>query len=216
MTRFRTCHTCAWPGATCEARATVQAAIAGLGITSLRHRCAHYAPAFEPGDAIKAETLAFYPQDGEDALRCWFPGHFIRLVGQRALVFVPKGAGDLDGKGAEFEPHGNGYLKLPLGRVAHRDAPALDVTACQWCAAILDLGDPCGRDPFYTPARDCLKHKREVAQVPTASPQPTGHCTGGRNHATLGPGMNQNDTAPEAPQVAEKSREHSNPHTEGE
>lgn len=162
MTVFRTCHTCALPSATCATRAALQASIAGLGITSVKHRCATYAPAFRPGDAVKVETLAWYHSDDDDEPpKLWFPGHFIRMTGTRAIVFVPRKALSLDGSGTEFEPHGNGYLKVPLSRLAHRDAAPVDVTACHWCAAILGVGDPCGRDPNYTPARDCLKEAAE-------------------------------------------------------
>ena len=167
MTAFPTCHTCRYPARTCEKLDALKASIAGLGFTSVRHRCSSYAPAYAPGDAIKVLTLPYYPQDDEPApLKLWFPGHFIRLTGTRALVFVKKGAQSLStdhcGNGYDFEPHGSGYLKVPLSRVAHRDADPVDVTACRWCAAILGVGDPCGRDPHYTPARDCLAAAREA------------------------------------------------------
>lgn len=174
MATFRSCHTCARPTATCETRAALQAAIAGLGITSLKHRCAAYAPALMPGDAVKVQTLPYYPTDDEPvSVKRWFPGHFIKLTGTRALVFVAKGARSLDrdhqGNEYEFEPHGNGYLKVPLSRVAVRDAEPVDVTACRWCAAILGVGDPCGRDPSYTPSRDCLQEQRSPPRAMCAA-----------------------------------------------
>lgn len=164
MTAFRTCHTCAKPRATCPTREALQAALAGLRITSIKHRCADYAPAFLPGEPVKVETFAWYFRDEDDPPpRLWFPGHFIRQLATKALVFVKAGAVDLNGKGVEFEPNGNGYLKVPLRRIAAREGDAVSVEACRFCAAILDLGDPCGRDPHYTPARDCLKATREAA-----------------------------------------------------
>lgn len=155
MPRFNTCHTCMKPAATCPTRERLNTAIAGLGITSLKHRCPDYAPAFLPGDPVKVDTIAWYPQEDDRPPRCWFPGHFIRLVGQRALVFVPAKAMSLDGCEYEFEPHGNGYLKLPLSRVAHRNGEPADVIACTWCGCILGLGEACARDPHYTPASQC-------------------------------------------------------------
>lgn len=163
MPNFRTCHTCAFPSATCPTREALQAALEGLGVVSLKHRCPDYRPAFAPGDAIKVETLAWYHRDDDPPPKLWFPGHFIRLSGQRALVFVPKGAPDLNCEDIEFEPNGNGYLKVPMRRVAHRDAAAVDVTACRWCAAIPALDGHCGRDPNYTPAGHCLAKSLEKA-----------------------------------------------------
>lgn len=171
MTVFRSCHTCARPAPACEARAKLQAAIAGLGITSVKHRCAEYAPAFEPGDAIRVTTWAWFHNDEDPPPKLDFPGHFIRLVGQRALVFVPKGAPDLNGNDIEFEPHGNGYLKVPLSRVAQRDAPTVDVSECRQCGAILGVGDPCGRDPHYTPPSKCAALTSAAALT---DPTPTG------------------------------------------
>jgi hypothetical protein len=164
VTAFRTCHTCAKPAATCPTREALQAAIAGLRITSVKHRCADYVAAFQPGDAVKVETLAWYHNDErEPSPRLLFPGHFIRLAGNRALVFVAPGALDLNGEDIEFEPNGRGYLKVPLSRVAHRNNEAVNVQACRWCGSIPTLDGNCGRDPNYTPARDCLKAQREAA-----------------------------------------------------
>lgn len=168
MTVFRTCHTCAKPAAACDALGALKASIAGLGLTSVKHRCAGYAPAFMPGDAVKVETLAWFHNDDDPPPKLWFPGHFVRLAGQRAIVFVPKGAEDLNCEDVRFEPHGNGYLKVPLSRVAHRDAPAVDVSNCWQCGAILALGDPCGRDPVYTPPSKCA-----AMSAPTPQPKET-------------------------------------------
>lgn len=164
MTAFRTCHTCAKPAATCATREALQTAITGLGITSVKHRCADYRPAFLPGDPVKVLTLAWYHNDEDPPLRRWFPGHFIQLSGTRALVVVPRKAIALDDGETEFEPHGNGYLKVPLSRIAHRDGKHVDVEACRWCAAIPGVGDPCGRDPHYTPRGHCLAEARTSDQ----------------------------------------------------
>lgn len=168
MTAFRSCHTCALPAATCETRATLQAAIAGLGITSLKHRCTAYRAAFLPGDAVKVLTIPFYPTDDEPhAPKLWFPAHFVKLTGTRALVFVKPGSRslgfDFGGNDYAFEPHGSGYLKVPLSRVAVRDAEPTNIESCRWCASIPDLDGNCGRDPNYTPARDCLAAQRAAA-----------------------------------------------------
>jgi len=155
--RFLTCHTCATPAATCPVRAALRENLAGLGITTLRHRCPEYRTAFEPGEAVKVTTLAWFHRDDDDPPpKLAFPGHFIRMDRTKALVFVPEGAEDLNGEGISFEPNARGYLKVPLARVAHRDAPSVDVTACRWCSAILGVGDNCARDPHYTPPGHCL------------------------------------------------------------
>lgn len=161
MTAFRTCHTCAKPAATCPTRKALQAKLSGLGVLSLKHRCADYRAAFLPGDAVKVLTIPYYPTDDEPAApQRWFPGYFVKLTGTRALVFVKRGAEpiDADPLAADhvFEPNGGGYLKVPLKRLAVRDGEAVRIEACRWCASIPTLDGQCGRDPHYTPARDCL------------------------------------------------------------
>lgn len=163
MTAFRTCHTCMYPAATCQTREALQRALAGLRVTSVKHRCRDYIPAFLPGEAVKVQTLAWYHRDDDRPPRCWFPGHFIRLAGNKALVVVAPKAVALDDEDIEFEPNGSGYLKIPLSRVAVRDGPAANVEACRWCSAILGVGDMCRRDPHYTPARDCLAETLRLA-----------------------------------------------------
>ena len=186
MTAFPTCHTCAFPSATCATRDALRSAIAGLGITSVKHRCRDFQPAFMPGDAVKVETVAWFHSDDDDPPpKLWFPGHFVRLTGRRALVYVPEGAEDLNAEEVKFEPNGTGFLKVPLARVAHRDAPSVDVTECRWCGAIPALGNPCGRDPNYTPSGQCLAALQQAqasaeqgdreghgTERPQASPQP--------------------------------------------
>jgi hypothetical protein len=113
------------------------------------------------------ETLAWFHRDDDDPPpRLAFPGHFIQLSGVRALVFVKAGAVDLNGEDIAFEPHGSGYLKVPLSRVAHRNGEPVNVEKCRWCAAIPGVGDACGRDPNYTPKRDCLADVRALQMAP--------------------------------------------------
>ena len=110
--RFLTCHTCATPSATCPVRDVLRESLKGLGITTVRHRCGEYRPAFEPGEAVKVTTLAWLHRNDDDPPpKLTFPGHFIRMDRTKALVFVPAGAEDLNGEGVTFEPNSNGYLK---------------------------------------------------------------------------------------------------------
>lgn len=166
MTHFRTCRTCAKPPETCERRAELKAKLRGLGVTSLKHRCDGFEPAFVAGDAVRVNTLAWFAKGEESPPpRLDFPGHFVSFVGGKALVFVPAKAEDMNGEGVEFEPSGNGYLKVPLSRLSPRDAPAADIKQCRWCGAMPALDSGCGYDPHYTPSGYCLKATREAEEA---------------------------------------------------
>lgn len=156
MTYFHTCRACVGNGA-CELQSDMKTKLAGLGVRSLKHRCTSRVDLFSPGDPIVVETWPTFRNDDEDGARarCWFRGHFVQYAGNKPLVFVAAGTISEDG-GWEFYPNGNGFLKVSLSRVKPREGDRVAVTACRWCAAIPSLGQPCGRDPNYTPMRDCL------------------------------------------------------------
>lgn len=162
MSYFHTCRTCVADGA-CDAQKELKAAIAGLGIRSLKHHCPHRVDLFKPGDPVLVETWPSYDRSEDDDLptRDTYKGHFIRWAGNKPLVYVAAGTPGEGGEG-DFEPNGNGFLKIALSRVKPRDGDPADVEACRWCAAILGVGQPCGRDPNYTPARSCLQAQREA------------------------------------------------------
>jgi hypothetical protein len=164
VSKFRTCRSCFRADAPCEVRDTLSGALTGLGILSVKHRCPAYQPMHRPGDAVLVQTRAWIGGDLEEGYppMCWYRGRFIRYVGAKALAFVEPGTEP------ENDEHplesATGFIKVPYSRIRASDwASRIDVTACGWCAAILTIGQPCGRDPHYTPARSCLALQAEAA-----------------------------------------------------
>jgi hypothetical protein len=159
MTYFHTCRACVLDGA-CKIQSDLKAILAGLGIRSIKHRCTSRVDRFKPGDPILVKTIPTYERDeyGEYQVpKHWFQGHFVRYARDgRPLVFVTAGTVAEDDEDWKFEPNGSGFIKAALTNVKARKGEPADIEACRWCAGIPGLGQPCGRDPNYTPARSCL------------------------------------------------------------
>lgn len=175
MTHFHTCRTCATDTKTCPVRATLNAAIFGLGVGSLKHKCTAHVPTFTPGAAVLVKTVAWmgsHPRSSEewedDPPIYWFRGHFIRYGrGSSLVVFVRPGTIPQDGpEDHAFEPRGSGFIKAPLYRVEPSDWTApVCIDECTNCGAITSLGQPCARDVNYHPPAKCQAH-------PSAAPAP--------------------------------------------
>lgn len=163
MTYFHTCRSCVLDGA-CTFQADLKASITGLGIRSLKHRCAHRVDLFKPGDPVMVKTIPTYDRGeyGDDQVpKHWFQGHFVRYARDgRPLVFVAAGTVAEDDEDWTFEPNGSGFIRAAHARVKPRTGEPADIEACRWCACIPGLGQPCGRDPNYTPSSQCLQATR--------------------------------------------------------
>ena len=115
MTYFSTCTGCGVARSDCQTLIAVKKAIAGLRITTVRHRCAQREPMYRPGDAVWIKTVAWQGGDEEPPL-CEFPGVFIEQKQRKAIAFIKPGS--LDGSGDEvFSTDGRGYVKVPLSRL---------------------------------------------------------------------------------------------------
>lgn len=136
MTYFHACVGCAHDKATCNAFLTFKENLKGLGITSVKWRCAERRDRFHIGQPVWALTTCFYGGDYQDDWhRDEWPGHIIRLTGSTALVYIEPGADAKDhGHGdLPFEPKsgGRGFCKIPLSRLKTRIGD--DETICKQC-----------------------------------------------------------------------------------
>lgn len=150
MTHYATCVGCALVD-NCQTRPKIKADIAGLGIMSLKFRCAERRDMYQPGDAVwfRFPVVTGQHWEGYDQMTaCDFPGYVSGKSGNKVVGFIEPGVMDKGGR-YPFEPMngGKGYVKVPLARVSHRDAPAVDATFCATCGSIPGLGEPCQAYP---------------------------------------------------------------------
>ena len=120
MTVYRKCRLCLKRDG-CPIKANIGKVIAGLGITSLLHRCDSYEPPFKPGDPVLVTTLAdcnAADWDENGPPTAIFPGHFLRQSGPKAHVYIEPDIEDVEGNHFEFAPRRNGYCSLSYSRVA--------------------------------------------------------------------------------------------------
>lgn len=152
MTYYATCAGCEFT-ADCEKRRAIQKSIKGVGITSLKFRCDLRRDKFVAGQAVWFDLVASIETTdcgGSYISRDSFSGYVVEQLGNKVVGFVKPGT--IGGnEGFPFEPinNGVGFVKVPLHRVIHRDAPSVDMKRCEVCWAIPSAG-PCQFQPSRT------------------------------------------------------------------
>ena len=161
MAYFRKCRTCRHNDG-CEIKDRLRDAIKGLGITSLLHRCAEYAPAHDFGAPVTVQTWVEGADEfGEPIPRAaTFCGWFVDLSSDRkALVYVKPNSPSIEDGRVTFEPKSyEGFCKVPLSRVQSR--PHDD--SCPVCAKCRMVPGPGGRcrsvmDDSYYEVRQAIE-----------------------------------------------------------
>jgi hypothetical protein len=113
---YRTCIGCVSERQPCSIRKRVKASVAGLGITSVKFKCATRSDLYAKGDQVWAKTVDSYDPDGSTD---WFPGVVVKMIGSRVVVFIaPDASGE---EGSSFDPHSEGFCKIPASRVRPRN-----------------------------------------------------------------------------------------------
>lgn len=148
MSSYRTCFGCQLRGKPCPTRAVIADAIKGLGIQSLRHKCAGRRPLFAIGQPVWLETVYAVDGDGDEngTFRDSFAGHVVKDLGSKALVFVPPGTLGRDDPHEDyaFASKTGGFCKVSLKKLTAREG---DVEAiCDGCMAPSSFGhtEDCG------------------------------------------------------------------------
>ena len=129
----------------------MRAAVEGLGVYSLLHRCAKHESRYRAGQAVWAFVMDAPHSEYEDGpgepCRAWFPGHFIAVAWKNTsgLVVIEEGAEprELPAEAYDelsFIPVKNGVCKVAWRGIKAREAP--DVEACSLCGDLSNM--PCG------------------------------------------------------------------------
>lgn len=119
MTYLHTCVGCFYAADTCDRRDELKAAIKGLGISSVKHRCLGRYNIYKRGDAVKVHTVNSTEGSIDDhtgIVLDWFDATVVQQVGGRVVVFVADATEGQD-SGAPFEASNNGFVKAPLSRI---------------------------------------------------------------------------------------------------
>lgn len=154
MVALITCRPCIRKG-NCEIQAGVLAAIKGLGVSSLKHRCAEVELPYRAGQAVWVFVQVGPSERDEmgpelEPSKGWFPGHFLQVArtNTSALIVITDGAEERDHAEYEFEPmkrssRGGGswwpaVCKVPWSRIRLRNnVEALAV--CDKCGQLAGM-----------------------------------------------------------------------------
>lgn len=129
MTFYRTCTGCLSQGKPCDTRNALRKRLAGIGVTSVKWKCADRKPVYQVGSPVWVDTVA----DNDDAdYRDEFPGIVIDVGGTRPLVFIDPGS--LGRNEREFVPNnGRGFCRIPFSRLTAREGELEKICpSCNW------------------------------------------------------------------------------------
>lgn len=118
MTVYRTCHSCAWRD-DCEIKKRISESIAGLGVTTLKHKCTSYIPFLKPGQHVWAR-VGVDDSDISDRegyiVYATFPAVFIQFRNKLggAVVYIETGAESRCGR-FKFEPFKSNACAVTYG-----------------------------------------------------------------------------------------------------
>lgn len=159
MARFSTCIGCVRKP-DCAKLADIKAAVVGLGVTSLKHRCATRDPEFKPGDPVLVKTVPWRndpepENDYREPPKLWFRGVFVSELKNfnQIIVYIKPGTPnetEYDGTGyideEEFFPSGAkpGFVKVPRSRVKKAEGDKVDLKLCAACGEPTAITNCCG------------------------------------------------------------------------
>lgn len=168
MTFYRTCHNCAIDAGECLTRKALRAALAGMHVTSVKHRCPDRAPLFHPGDRAtvtwtinEREAHPDYEggaSDPEDWAEHTWPATVIREKGGKFIICVDDVDSDGEFPAREWLKNDSRYAKVAAGKLKLLDEPRRTVcarcenlegnlTGCWEAASRADGYDWCKPDP---------------------------------------------------------------------
>lgn len=137
---YRACLGCVRQGQPCDARDQLKARLKGLGITSVKWKCAEREARFAVGGRVWAKTFCGFIDEFSDGSPIEeFPGTVVRLMGSKALVYIRPGIIARDEE-TEFTPArgGHGFCKIPLSRLKARQGERANV--CPECELPEEFG----------------------------------------------------------------------------
>jgi hypothetical protein len=108
----------------------------GLGITSVKWKCADRKPIYQIGDLVWADTIASIRDVNDDGIpyRDEFPAVVVNAVGSsKPLIFIDPGT---KGRSNVFEfvsELSNGFCRIPLSRLRPREGERQKICpSCDW------------------------------------------------------------------------------------
>lgn len=116
---YGTCKGCLFEGADCAERKRIGAEIKGLGITSIKWKCAWRRSAYTVGQPIVVSILERSDYPGEN-YQCQFGAYVVGMKGRRVLAYIPVANQFVEEPG-DFEFNHRGFVGLSVDRIYRRD-----------------------------------------------------------------------------------------------
>ena len=148
MATYRTCSGCLFGKGPCAEREILRRKVAGLGLTSIKWKCAWKRPAFRPGEPVSVRAMD-RAEDYEDGTRVEVvEGYFVSETSatDKVVVYVDPAHFSETFDGSEMRS--NGFMRLSRSYVSRREG--VPASFCKECGNLSDKvghGDWCKRHP---------------------------------------------------------------------
>lgn len=138
MTFYRTCHNCAVDAGECPTRKALRAALAGMHVTSVKHRCPDRLPLFRPGERATVtwaiDEVADHPDNDGYAPPRWvehtWPATVVSEKGGKFIVCVDDVDSDGEYPATEWLKSSSRYAKVVAAKLKPLDEPKRLVCQC--------------------------------------------------------------------------------------
>lgn len=149
MTAYRTCVGCLFGKGPCAERTKLRQSIAGLGLTSVKFRCAWKRPEYRPGEPISISMIDYHDSYDGGSHVAYVDGFFVAdtIAPSKALVFaIPASVEEaFDG---EVKLKNSGYMSLSRSYLEQRaGVPASFCKDCGNLGAISGHTEWCKHHP---------------------------------------------------------------------
>ena len=136
MPHLRTCRLCIHRR-DCAIKTRLLAAVRGLDVASITHRCGRREISYRMGDGVLWRTCVPAETEWDDDEWVDYAGWFVRESGTKALIYVAEGSpahgcAEEEADHFRFSPKNNGFCAVPFSRLKPH-APPDEFPLCWKC-----------------------------------------------------------------------------------
>lgn len=168
MSKYRTCHNCAVNPAECPTRARLTSALAGMNVTSVKHRCPDRKQLFQSGERVSVSWVVpggdGYDEYADATEETW-PATVIAEKGSKFIICVDDVDSDCDTPARDYLKNPSLYAKVTVNKLKPLDEPKRAV--CELCGIVENNGFAECWQQGTVPHSKCLRASTDSMTKPT-------------------------------------------------
>lgn len=159
MAAYPTCNGCAIDKASCARRNSLRSAVKGLGLTSVRFKCADRVSLYQPGERVSVTWPVLF--DDEWTNETW-PATVIQDAADGKFVIrVDNVDSDYETPASEYMKNASRFAKVSKAKLAKLDEPARNICASCGAYTAEEIAAECYSVAHWNEPTGCLKFAAE-------------------------------------------------------